>query len=645
MKHYLYTILLVLCAATLNAQNRETVLANIEANTVTTLPNGMRIQVVKTSEYQHYTYRLTADVSLVGEGQFTGIKSVVADLTGSELLPNDLIVKKMVSQNNALDSIFEFLSEVVFGGKQSDFNDYKTSKLRKFENNYEYRVMALASQAAGEQAINAETLRSMDGKTVESYVKQCFSPEKCILTVVADVEPSVVQEAAKKYFGNVTKNAAKPQPDNRRIESGDVIYSIDETSVFDVVVAYRSYFPYIKTAKNYALGNVAYQVMFGKHAKDANRYSSMKNETYSYLERTPITGFDVFQNEFYAPLNPGFNFDTASVHAKERLLAEFDKMILRPEYAAEIASHILLYKLPKNYFSNYRHTVNSVSNNELFDFFNTTIKSGKSVMVVLGNRRHLHCSLFTAARDREVDYVDFSLKPSRVIPKGFSEKDIIDNYLTKTGLINPPQHLIEDFTSTYNFANAGTYECRGRIMRKQPDMFKMDNYVIHAPDTLVIHYAEMFDGEVGVDSTALWGNVHGDSVRNMQLRQKAAFPIEAHYKRLNIYCGHVCDYELDSAGYYLLEIRDPFGGYYRDYFSIKEGIKERTEVFDRYGNVSTEILYQYEKFGDYTMPTVITEKSLGLVIETKFFDFNFEAAFTRDAFQPYKEPDIKKKKR
>ena len=117
MKHYLYTILLLLCAATLHAQNRETILSNIEGNSVITLPNGMRIQLVKTSEFQHYTYRLTADVSLVGEGQFTGIKGVVADLTGSELQPNDLIVKKMVSHNNALDSIFEFMSDMVFGGK------------------------------------------------------------------------------------------------------------------------------------------------------------------------------------------------------------------------------------------------------------------------------------------------------------------------------------------------------------------------------------------------------------------------------------------------------------------------------------------------------------------------------------------------
>ncbi|MBO7142793.1 MAG: insulinase family protein [Bacteroidales bacterium] len=645
MKHYLYTILLLLCAATLHAQNRETILSNIEGNSVITLPNGMRIQLVKTSEFQHYTYRLTADVSLVGEGQFTGIKGVVADLTGSELQPNDLIVKKMVSHNNALDSIFEFMSDMVFGGKQNDFHEYKQSKLQMMEGNMEYRIQSMAAQAAGEKVISKETLQALDGKTVESFIKQCFTPDKCILTVVADVDPATVQESAKKYFSKAVKTAPKSAPDARRAESCDIIYSVQVLNSPDAVVAYHSSFPVLKTAKNYAVANLAFQVMFGKRQKDAQRRASMKGESYDYFTRESADGFDIFQDEFYAPLNPGFNFDTASVHAKEQVLAEFDKMILRPEYAAEIASHILLFKLPKNFFSNYRHTVNAVSHNELFDFFNTTIKSGRCVMVVAGDRKKMHCKLYNAARTREVDYVNYDFEVSRKIPKGFGEQNIIDNYLTKTGLDNPPKNLMEDFISTYTFASAGTYECRGRIMRKYPDMFKMDSYVIHAPDTLVIHYAEMFDGEVGVDSTALWGNVHGDSVRNMQLRQKAAFPIEANYGRLNIYAGYVCDYELDSAGYYLLEVRDPFGGHYRDYFSINEGIKERSEVFDRYGNLSTEIFYQYSNQSGYTVPTVITEKSLGLVIETKIFEFNPEVAFTRDAFQPYKEPDIKKKKR
>ncbi|MBR4440018.1 MAG: insulinase family protein [Bacteroidales bacterium] len=645
MKNFFLVICFVMCATAMSAQNRDAVLACIEDNTVSQLANGMRIQVVKTSEYQHYTYRLTADVSAVGEGQYTGIKSVVADLTGSDFLPNDLIVKKMVSHNNALDSVFEFLSEVVFGNKQNSFHDYQTSKLRQFENNYEYRVMALAAQASGEQSVNIETLRSMDSKTVESFIKQCFSPEKCILTVVADVEPSVVQEAAQKYFGKLTKTVVKSQPDNRRIPSGDVIYSIDETAVFDVVVAYRSYFPFAKTAKNYALGNVAYHVMFGKRANDADRCSSIRHDTYSYFERIFANGFDVFQGEFFAPRNPNFDFAEAGAKAKDRVIEEFDKKLLRPEYAAEIASHLLLYKFPKNYFTNYRQSVAAVTASDISDFFSGMEKNGRSVMVVQGNKRALHCALFNAARYREVDFVDSSLNPSRIIPKGFGEKTIIDNYLAATGLNNPPKNLMVDFTSTYSFGNHGTYDTRGRILRKMPDMYKMENYVVHAPDTLVIHYTEMFDGASGVDSSALWGNVRGDSIRNMELRQKAAYPIEAHYARLNIQAYNICDYELDSAGYYVLDVNDPLGGHYRDFFSIDNGVKVRTQIFLDNKAREGEILYQYAKNGAYYIPVLITERSPGLIIETKITSYNTETALKITDFQPYVEPVDKKKKR
>lgn len=644
MKNFFLVIFFVMCATALCAQNRDVVLADIENNSVLQLSNGMRIQVVKTSEYQHYTYRLTADVSAVGEGQFTGIKGVVADITGSDFMPNDLIVKKMVSHNNALDSVFEFLSEVVFGSKQNSFNDYKTSKLRQFEHNYEYLVMTLAAQAAGVPTINAETLRSMDSKTVESFVKQCFSPDKCILTVVADVDPSVVQEAAQKYFGSLTKTATKTQPDNRRIESGDYIYSIDEILVSDVVVAYRSCFPFVKTAKNYALGNVAYQVMFGKRAKDADRFSSMKHDTYSYFDRIFIVDFDVFQDEFFAPRNPNFDFAEAGAKAKDRVIEEFDKMLLRPEYAAEIASHLLLYKFPKNFFTTYKQSVSAVTTNDISDFFTAMDKTGRSVMVALGNRKMIHCSLFNAARYREVDFVDFDAKVSRIIPKGFGENTIINSYLANTGLNNPPKNLLVDFTSTYSFGNYGKYSTRGRILRKMPDMYKMDNYVVHAPDTLVIHYTEMFDGALGVDSTALWGNVHGDSIRNMELRQKAAYPVEANYTRLNIVAKPVCDFYLDSAGYYLLDVKDPLGVRYRDYFSIDNGLKERTEVFNEKDVLETEIFYEYGKKGSYNIPVTITEKSSGLVIETKIISYNTETALKKTDFQPYVEPEVKKKK-
>ena len=129
MKKLLATILITLCTAALYAQNRDVVLANIESNSVATLSNGMRIQLVKTSEYELFTYRLTADVSAVGEGSLAGIKQVVADVTGCEYLPEDLIVKKMVSHNHALDSVFEFMSDVIYGAKYNNFNTYKQGKL------------------------------------------------------------------------------------------------------------------------------------------------------------------------------------------------------------------------------------------------------------------------------------------------------------------------------------------------------------------------------------------------------------------------------------------------------------------------------------------------------------------------------------
>lgn len=646
MKKYLATILITLCTAALYAQNRDVVLANIEANSVATLSNGMRIQLVKTSEYELFTYRLTADVSAVGEGSLAGIKQVVADVTGCEYLPEDLIVKKMVSHNHALDSVFEFMSDVIYGAKYNNFNTYKQGKLDLLEQNADLKYQNIAAKAAGEKVLTSESLRSIGDKDVEQFVKQCFTPEKCIITVVADVDLATVQETAKKYFSKAVKTPPKNQPDNKRPESGDYIYALNVLKP-ETTVAYRCNFPFAKTSKNYALGNVAYKIMFTDSLDYGYRRSSLKSEGYSIDTRLPLQGFDVFQSELYAPLNPNFDFGAAGTKAKAKVIEEHEKMLLRPEYAAEIASHLLIYKLPKNYFTQYKQAVNNIATNEFSDFFNAIAKNGRGVMVVAGPRKTIHCQLFNAARNREVDFMTNKLEKERVIPKGFGEATILEHYLTATGLIDPPKNLIEDFESIYTFPTAGTYKCIGKIYRKHPLMYKMENYVKHAPDTLVIHYIEMFNGTIGNDSTKLFGMKQANEIRNKELRQKASFPIEMYYTELNAGVRFACDYDLDSAGIYRLEITDPQGHDYRDYFSIKDGLKTKSEVLASKGSVLAEITYTYEKNGVYTLPKVITEKSNDVTIETTILKYNTEVALKIDNFQPFtgEETDSKKKKK
>lgn len=645
MKH-IYTIILVLLTTALSAQNRSTILANIEDYSVANLSNGMKIQVVKTSEYQHFTYRLTADVSAVGEGSLNGIKHVVADLTGCEFLPEDLIVKKMVSHDNALDSVFEFMAEVIYGSKYTNYQEYKQNKISILENNPDLKYQNIAAQAAGEKILTAESLRTISDKDVESFIKQCFTPEKCILTVVANVDIATVQESAKKYFDKATKTPPKNQPNAKRPESGDYIYALDVLKP-ETTVAYRCNFPFAKTSKNYALGNVAYKIMFTDSLDYGYRRASLKSESYSIDTRLPIQGFDSFQAELYAPLNPNFDFGAASAKAKAKVIEEYEKMLLRPEYAAEIASHLLIYKLPKNYFTQYKQAVNNIATNDFSDFFNAIAKNGRGVMVVAGPRKTIHCQLFNAARNREVDFMTTKLEKERVIPKGFGEATILEHYLTATGLIDPPKNLIEDFESIYTFPTAGTYKCVGKIYRKYPLMYKMENYVEHAPDTLIVHYIEMFNGTIGNDSTKLFGMKQANELRNKELRQKASFPIEMYYTELNAGVRFACDYDLDSAGIYRLEITDPQGHDYRDYFSIKDGLKTKSEVLASNGSVITDISYTYEKNGVYNLPKVITEKSNDVTIETTILKYNTEVALKIDNFQPFVEeeqPDKKKKR-
>jgi hypothetical protein len=247
------------------------------------------------------------------------------------------------------------------------------------------------------------------------------------------------------------------------------------------------------------------------------------------------------------------------------------------------------------------------------------------------------------AKDREVDFIDPNMNILSTIKKGFGAELVLQNHIQATGLNTPPKNMIVLFKSVYSYDDGTSYNAGGKIMRKQPMMYRLDNYIQHSDTTRIFHYKELFDGAIAADSTMLYGVSNNDTLRTKALRQKATFPQEAYYQELGFKYSLHCDYDLFASGYYRIDVTDALGHRYYDYYSVSSGLKNRSEKIDSEGNVMKTILYDYAKFDKYTMPKTISEVTNGLRIDIVFSNYDFKTQWKKTDFQ-IQYPVVKKKK-
>jgi len=638
MRKYLIAILIIAISVTgAIAQNTASVLRAIENSEVITLKNGLRVQVVTTGEYQYCNCRLSADVSQIGEGAKSGIKQVVAAMIGGDLIANEVIVKNLISHNQAMDSLMHFLSDVMYGDNALyvNFDEYKTKRVEYLRSNGR-QLGLMASREIGLTEVNAEGLNSLYKSDFEDYRRQCFSPEKCLVTVVSDLKADDIRPLAEKYFGNAAKVAPRLKPSSNSIKPGDEIHLIPADSAaktFDAV--YKHYYPCDKTAKNYMLNTLAYYMMYGNYLGKTEQLSCFKYDVNTVNISSSNPDFESFCKAIYEPRNPEFKSQPALNAAKKSVTTQFKERLKMPDFAAELAANLLLYSFPKNYFTTFEHSVNAVTTTEAQEFINTITQKGSSMLIVRGSHKALHCPLVaqSAYRDIVISGPDQSGTSEIHINKGFGAGTIISDYLEASGLGNAPKNMEAPFSSTYKYLNGGSYKAAGRILRKAPNMYMLENYIIHPDSMPILHYREMFDGAVGVDSTMLYGMYTADPTRNMVLRQKATFPQEANYEKLGMTARHHCNYADFSRGLLRVDVTEAGGRIYHDYYSISTKLRTYSEIVNHLGRVEKTITYEYKPVDKYMLPSKITEKDGDLTITIEFGTYDLDTSRKKTEFQ------------
>ena len=627
------TIMLLLTAP-LAAQDISNILQCIENHQVITLPNGFRVQLVTTSQYRYCNVRLSADVSSLSETPYKGIKQVVAAMTGSTLAANQVMIKNMISHDKALDSLLNFMHEVMYGNNPTyvNFDDYKKKRIQYLKT-HGNPLEFIASDIIGQPYITADDLAKINKSDYLNYRQRCFAPDKCLITIVADTDIDFVKPLVEKYFAPVPRSGDKAKPEPLDIKPQDFVYAIeDDSTASSFEAAFMDYYPCEKTPKNYVVNDLVHHIIYDSLARSIDRISSFKYDVNTLNIDGSNNNFPQFATNLFQHRSEDYDVSGSLQAAKDRLVNSFHQGLQRPDYAAEIASNLVLYNFPKNYFTNYETTINATTAADAQQHLQNIIQNGSCVFVVKGSHRALFCTLNRIAKDRQIDFMDGKQKLVARIPKGFGAYTVLNAYVEATGLNNPPKNMSVNLQSLYTLEDSSQYKAFGRVLRKSPNMYRMDNNIRRDDTVSLFHFREVYDGAIGADSTMIYGLTEPDSARTIALRQKASFPQEAHYDELGIRYKHYCDYDLFRQGYYRIDVTDALGNSYSDYYSAESGLKSKSVCYDKDGKAVKEITFEYERLAKYVMPVKVVETSPGLRIEITLTDYDFSTQLKKQDF-------------
>ena len=620
------------------AQNVTKVLQDIENYKIITLPNGFRVQVITSKEFKHCNCRLTVNVADIDEQNVRGIKQVVAAMTGSDLISNEIIVKNMISHNQALDSLMEFLSGVIYTEKFNsvNFDDYKLRRTNylKAEKAKPYKKTSdFADLQIGMEPLSADFMNSIYESDYKHFKAFCFSPDRCLLTVLSDMQPSDIDSLANKYFGSAQKQLPPIKSVTADIKAKDIIFFVNDTMLSDVAGSFRNFFACQKTPKNYILNKLLQRLLYGEQSHSAKDFSTFNYDIYSLDFTQREQNFEDFAKKVLEPRNADFALSTPLQNAKTEVINDFNKQLLQPDFATEIASYLVLYKFPNNYFTSFDKNVNAVTENEAQNFIKLINKNGCNVFVFNGNQEEIHCAVINFTGDRQLDIIDFEGNTFFSFEKGFSSQTIFDKFLAATRLNEPPKFFSVNFSSNYKYTKTDAeYAAGGKILRKLPNMYLLENYIIHTDSSKVFHYKEAYDGQNAYDSTKLYGMEDIDSLRFNVLKQKAFFPLEIHSEKLGVKSRLACDYKTFKAGFFKIESTDLNHKKSYTYYNMQTGLKERTEILDDHGYVLKKIGYEYTENGKYLLPGKITEKTFEMETEIIFSSYDFSAPVKKSDF-------------
>lgn len=449
-----------------------------------TMPNGLKVYVVKNTKLPRVAFNLVIDRDPILEGKMAGLTSAVGDLlsTGTKNRTKDeydeetdYIGANITTSSTGIyaaslkkhtEKLLDLMSDVLLN---PNFTEVELDKLKKqMKSNLASSKddpNAIATKVSqvilfgkdhpyGEQ-MTTETVDNITIDACTSYYNTYFKPNIGYLAVVGDITLEEAKKLVGKHFGtwqsgNVPR---KITASSRATEKTKVILVDRPNSVQSVInivntADLRIGSPDVIRARitNDILGGGEarlYNNLREKHGYTYGAYSRLTSDKiigkFSANASTRNAVTDSSITEFMKELNSIKNTqptDDELIRTKNDITGDFVFSLENPQTVANFALNTARYNLPGDYYSNYLKNVEATTAEEVQNIAQKYIKPENCYIVVVGKASEIAEKL---KKFGEIEYYDVDGNkvlpptPPKPIEKGITVETILEKYINAIG--------------------------------------------------------------------------------------------------------------------------------------------------------------------------------------------------------------------
>ncbi len=620
---------LCFCLPLLTFAQSDSLLASLENYQKYEMPNGLKILLVQTDKYSYLSYKFILDFDLFFQSPSVGDIEILAQSAGAEYNGKNQIYKEMISDNNAIDSLLEFMSAAMLRPKLEEvsINNFKKYKRNQIANSNKITDSILTnytkiinydkkhpySEFKTEEDINNITINIL--KDIHNAI---FIPQNAYLVIVGNAEMTEIIPFAQKYFGDW--NTPPNVKNTYKIENIDTakVLVIDNKDLTKTDLAITYPINYRIDDPEYISAETLKKIIFDKKGilyknivedkKITSTYmSEMTTDFYSStfkiqakLENDKLQEFiEVFYENIKDLIKKPTEKEILNT-AKESMLMDFEKSFIIPYNVATYAYNLDKYKLNKKIYTKYKETINALTGSDIQAAAIKYLKPDNANYILMADKEKIFCSLQNLAYYFEIDEYLTNMyqfeKLKLIYNKGFDAYTIINNYLTYNNAYKNFANITIYFDAKH-FYKTDSSVLNVKILRKDEINYYLQTYIQTDSPTQLFHNLEICNSKRWLDSSYYHKAIEAADSVNYKVYRSFLFP-EKYLDKIELSAILLCDQKLFESGFYKIKIFDNKNFELHHYFDIVNFQKVKTEKILNNKIVETIEYYDYKAFED-----------------------------------------------
>lgn len=644
-----------------------------------TLANGLQVFLVENHKTPKVSWQLYVNRGVVSEGEHAGMQS----LMGSALMTGTS-TKTKAQIDEEVDFIGARVSTSSYGGFASSLAKHKETtlgllsdvilnptfpeeELAKMKKQTLSGLMANTSDpAAMSQNVSAvstfgkshpygevetgESVESITSEMCKSFYTTYFKPNVSYLIIVGDITKKEALPMVEKNFGSWVKGdvpthtfkmpiaPAATQVDfvNKpgAVQSTiSIVYPIDlKPGSEDAIAA---------SVMNAVLGSAGFMARLIQNIREDKAYTY---GAYSRLSKDELVG-DFYagaevRNEVTDSAITEFMFEMSRLttelvdteelqNVKNYMNGGFARSLESSQTVARFALNTARYNLPADYYATYLEKLQAVTPEDVMKMAKKYLRPNNAHIVVVGNKEEVSASLKKFANAGKVNYFDAYGNPvsdAEPIPVGVTATSVTEAYLTAMGGT--------DILKTITAKDA----TMSSSMQGMPLAIRT---VSKGTDKLLM---TVKSGDMNLQTVKINGTSGKTSgmmgEKDLSTKEIATYLSDAvlfdelTYTEANTKLIQV--EEINGAKVYKMEITDPEGNLYYNFYDVKTKLKvSSVKITDTpQGPVtSSSTLSAYKSQDGIMYPSMIMEDNNGQIMELKVEKIQFGGSISDALFK------------